>query len=822
MIILDWIRRRPFTVVVVIVVVGFAVAFGVLRGHFTGNFSSVVVLDPGSARHWNWWSLLTSIVLVKDIPQLVLVVLAALFGLGYAERLIGTWRTVVAFVVTGIAGTLIGLLILLIAEASGSFWSAAVHSLVVVDPLTPIAGALGWASASAGPLWRRRLRIIIVAGNIMLFLYTGHPAYLYGLAGAIVGVGIGAVLTRHAHRPASWRSSDHETRLQLALVAVIFAIGPVVTLLSPTHAGLLSPFALLLTDGLGGVLPDAAPCAVRHVSDECLAAVARVRLHGWGSSIVTVLPLVVVLVCARGLVRGRRAAVWVLAIISGLLGGLAGWYFGFIPASGQPWAIPITPSRNGDVAVPLVLSAVLPVVFAVVLLTQARRFPVRVRPSLIARLIAAIAASVAVASLLYVGLGWVLRTQFSYGVTVTDLLLDLPERLIPISFLVHERVEFAPQSPATLLLYDGVGVIVWVTLLVCVLIALHGGFSLRRSSHNPLLVRSLLVSAGGGSLSYMATWAGNRYWISADASAAIAYRIANGFAVTTSDPIGTGGRHIEVLLEFTRYCDQHGWSPIFYSVHALWRDELVALGWSSLIVAEESLLDPLEWSPSGHRGKDVRTATNRAEREDVRVEWTRWVDLSPRVATQIEEMSEEWVITKAAPEMGFTLGGLDELRDRNVALSVARSAQGQVQAVMSWLPVWREGRISGYTLDFMRRRPDAMSGVMELMIADACEQLKSRGIGNLSLSGSPLATGSDDAGAGALSRVLTLMARVLEPVYGFRSLQKFKKKFAPTVEPLYLVYPDPLALSAIGLAIARCYLPSFGPRQVRAILRGAP
>jgi lysylphosphatidylglycerol synthetase-like protein (DUF2156 family) len=592
--------------------------------------------------------------------------------------------------------------------------------------------------------------------------------------------------------------------------------------MSTTHAGLLSPFALLLTDGLGGVLPDSAPCAVRHVSAECLSAVARVQLHGWGSSIVTILPLVVVVVCARGLVRGRRAAVWVLATISGLLGALAGWYFGVIPASGQPSAIPISATRYGDVALPLVLSAVLPILFAAVLISQARRFPVRVPRGLVIRLVAVVASSVVLAAALYVGLGWVLRAQFSSGVTVVDLLLDLPERLIPISFLVHERIEFVPQSPATFVLYDGVGALVWITLLGCVLVALRGGFSLRRSAHDALAVRSLLIAAGGGSLSFMATWAGNRYWISADGSMAIAYRVANGFAVTTSDPIGTRSKHADVLLEFTRYCDTHGWSPIFYSVHQLWRDELVALGWSSVVVAEESLLDPHEWSATGARGKDVRTASNRAEREGVRVEWTRWVDLSPHTAAQIVELSEEWAMAKPVPEMGFTLGGLDEIRDRDVALSVALSRDGRVHAVMSWMPVWHSGHLSGYTLDFMRRRADAMNGIMELMIADACEQLKVRGVGKLSLSGSPLAIGSDGDTTGVLGRVLALVGRVLEPVYGFRSLLKFKKKFAPSVEPLYLVYPDPLALSAIGVAIARCYLPSLGPRQLRSILRPTP
>jgi lysylphosphatidylglycerol synthetase-like protein (DUF2156 family) len=55
-------------------------------------------------------------------------------------------------------------------------------------------------------------------------------------------------------------------------------------------------------------------------------------------------------------------------------------------------------------------------------------------------------------------------------------------------------------------------------------------------------------------------------------------------------------------------------------------------------------------------------------------------------------------------------------------------------------------------------------------------------------------------------------------VYGFRSLLAFKAKFQPRYEPLFLAYPDPVALPAIGVAIGRAYLPDLTARQSARLL----
>lgn len=163
------------------------------------------------------------------------------------------------------------------------------------------------------------------------------------------------------------------------------------------------------------------------------------------------------------------------------------------------------------------------------------------------------------------------------------------------------------------------------------------------------------------------------------------------------------------------------------------------------------------------------------------------------------------------PEMGFTLGGVDELADDAVRCLLAVDADRTVLGVTSRLPVHDGGEVVGWTLDFMRRRAGTHA-IMEFLIASAASAFRDEGARFASLSGAPLAQLAPQQADG-LQRVLDVAGQALEPVYGFRSLLAFKAEFQPTYEPLFLAYPDPVALPAIGVAIGRAYLPGLTARQ---------
>ena len=72
---------------------------------------------------------------------------------------------------------------------------------------------------------------------------------------------------------------------------------------------------------------------------------------------------------------------------------------------------------------------------------------------------------------------------------------------------------------------------------------------------------------------------------------------------------------------------------------------------------------------------------------------------------RIIALSEEWVSEKSLPEMGFTLGGVEQLNDPDVLLVLALDSEGHVHGVTSWLPVYRDGMAGGLHFGFHAARP---------------------------------------------------------------------------------------------------------------------
>jgi lysylphosphatidylglycerol synthetase-like protein (DUF2156 family) len=277
----------------------------------------------------------------------------------------------------------------------------------------------------------------------------------------------------------------------------------------------------------------------------------------------------------------------------------------------------------------------------------------------------------------------------------------------------------------------------WIVVLGA-LAAFFWHTSTYRESGAAERARALLLR-GGSSLSYMTTWPGNQYWFAADDRAAIAYRAIAGVAVTLGGPYGEEDARAPAIGEFARFCEHRGWTPCLYSVPEQSRAAADRLGWRSVQVAEETLipLDGLEFK--GKKWQDVRTALNKAAKAGVTAEWWTYPQAPLEIVDQIHEISEEWVADKGLPEMGFTLGGLDELDDPNVRCLIAVDSDRKVHGVTSWMPVYAEGRPVSWTLDFMRRNtePGTFRGVMEFLIASAALTFSDEGAHFASLSGAP-------------------------------------------------------------------------------------
>lgn len=353
-----------------------------------------------------------------------------------------------------------------------------------------------------------------------------------------------------------------------------------------------------------------------------------------------------------------------------------------------------------------------------------------------------------------------------------------------------------------------------VVHLVAVAVALPlGPLFVRRPKKNLDGDRAvtLLETHGGGTLSWMSTWPGTEYLHGEHGY--VAYRRHAGVAIALGDPVGSMAWQQQAPRLFAAHCDKEGLVPAWFSVTEQTAD---TVGTRRVQVAEDTLVDLPELEFRGKKWQDIRTARNRAAKDGIQFRMVTLADESPAIIRQVKKVSAGWLKSKHTPELGFTLGGVTEAMDPRVRVGIAVDEQGTVHGVTSWLPILgADGKPRGWTLDMMRRKTDGFRPVVEFLIAEACLTFQAEGAELVSLSGAPLVR-SDKGKSSAVQKILDVMGKLAEPMYGFASLHAFKAKFQPRREPLYLVYRGTGDLPRIGVAVLAAYLAkpaSAAPRQ---------
>ena len=696
-----------------------------------------------------------------------------------AEWRLGSLRTLAVGVVSQLISVPLSIVLARGIETVGlNRWGNDLLSDTFLTPIGFIAGAAGFASALLPRLWRRRLRVSLIVLTATFVLYSGTMSDVLGIVAAMLSITAGQLLFKPESAPPSIR----ERRVLLAVGIACVAIGPAFVALDPMAEGPFSQITQLLWAPHLSALEATQVCADSLTSTSCTAAVDLARAQGIGALVANIMPFIIQLVVCFGLMRGRVLAWW-MAVITQVLAIALLTY--------QLW----DDSRLSYLLPNLVL-VILPWLLALfMLLINYSLFRIRENRAFFTRTIV----FAILASSLGAGL-WILTASLHNTVppaNLADILAETPLRFVPAVVALILPHHVAPATMFSWFIYLWVGNAFWILLAV----RLYLGFSrpvdpAQESDRDS--ARHLLESGTGDHLSFMTLWKSNRYFFHGDSY--VAYRVSNGIALTLGAPVGR-----DISAEFERFASEQGWAVAWYSVNAQFADAHPQL--KRLQVAEEAVLNCESVEFKGKKFQNVRTARNKAEKEGVSTRWTTWEELDIASIARISALSEDWVSDKALPEMGFTLGGLEEMTVTGTRLLLAESADGTLHGVTSWMPVYENGAITGYVLDVMRRNEHGFKGVIELLISEAMLIAQSEGLAWISLSGAPLAGQPDEPNW--LDVALNRIGEEVEPLYGFRTLAASKRKFQPEEHPWYLCYHDELKLPSIALATMHAYLPDM-------------
>ncbi len=304
---------------------------------------------------------------------------------------------------------------------------------------------------------------------------------------------------------------------------------------------------------------------------------------------------------------------------------------------------------------------------------------------------------------------------------------------------------------------------------------------------------------GDDTLDYFALRRDKNYFFSADGNSLIAYLYVRGTAMVAADPIGPPADTARTVDQFLAFCVERGWRVAFFAVREADAEIYRARGMHTIYLGDEAILHPDEFSLEGPERKAVRAAVKHVGRDHA-FELIAETEAGPELIAELNEISAEW--RKGAPERGFTmeLGEDVEGADPDFVIAIARLA-GRVEGFLRFVPVY--GAEPGYSLDLMRRRPDAANGITEYLIAEAALALGARGFKRLSLNFAAWGRLLDSAeNAGLSGRLQRLMAKGLNPFFQIQSLRDFNQKFGPEWVPRSVVIDDLSDLPRVAMLYA--------------------
>jgi phosphatidylglycerol lysyltransferase len=325
----------------------------------------------------------------------------------------------------------------------------------------------------------------------------------------------------------------------------------------------------------------------------------------------------------------------------------------------------------------------------------------------------------------------------------------------------------------------------------------------RESASDTKRVAALAWNHGSDSLSYFAKQDDKSHMLLGE-DVFVAYRVVRRVAVVAGDPIGPPERVPGAIAQFVAACRRNDWVPVFYETSDRWLPAYEASGLKSFKVGEEAVIPLAGFALTGSKIKNIRNGIAKVEREapGIEVREYRPDERDPDVDEQLEDISSEWLQGKGIGEMGFNLGvfSVSDLADKRTM--IAATPDGMIWAFLTWLP-YRGGR--ALVLDAMRRRSNSPASVIDLLIAKSALRFREEGLEVISLATAPLAN-VDETAVSAYDRGVRLIFEHFSTVYGYRSLFQFKKKFNPTWQGRYLVFPRADLLPRIAYALTAVHM----------------
>ena len=335
-------------------------------------------------------------------------------------------------------------------------------------------------------------------------------------------------------------------------------------------------------------------------------------------------------------------------------------------------------------------------------------------------------------------------------------------------------------------------------------------------------LRTLLAKQGDrDSLGYFATRRDKAVVWSPTGKAAITYRVVQGVALVSGDPIGDPEAWPGAIAEYQKLVDSYGWTPAVMGCSevgaTIFKREADL---SALALGDEAIVDVDDFSLEGRAMRGVRQACTRVERAGYSVEVRRDRDVPAEQMDAIARRASEWRGDEVERGYSMALSRLGDPADGDCVVATAVQ-DGEVRGILHFVP-WGG---KGLSLDLMRRERTADNGLNEYMIAQVIKRAPELGVERVSLNFAVFRDAierGEKIGAGPILRVWRWVLVFLSRWWQIETLYRFNVKFRPYWEPRFISFPSGRDLPRIAIAALEAEAFLVRPHRVKAMLGRTP
>ncbi|HAG10029.1 MAG TPA: hypothetical protein DCK76_01195 [Desulfotomaculum sp.] len=169
---------------------------------------------------------------------------------------------------------------------------------------------------------------------------------------------------------------------------------------------------------------------------------------------------------------------------------------------------------------------------------------------------------------------------------------------------------------------------------------------------------NILTKFGHSSLAYLTLLPDKFYFFSNSGRSYAAYTLVGNVAIVLGDPIGPKDDISKLVNEFKETCLKNDWHSVFYQVLPEYLTIYHDLGFKSIKIGEEAIIDLEKFSMEGGQRKGIRQSVNRLSRKGFKTKITE-PPLDDLTLKQLKEVSDEWLHLQHGSEKRFSLGWFD-------------------------------------------------------------------------------------------------------------------------------------------------------------------